>query len=734
MTTKTYTGLSSPTVEKTDYAYSVAHDATNSTVIVGSAIKNSKDSSSLYYVDREVMRFDSSSDPIPAGATITSAYITQTPLNIYADDGDWLATVISGSGCHNPVQGTDFGALLSNTLSYGSYSVSSMVYNTPFNINLSAGGIAEIVNNGITILGLRVSKDISNIAPSSYSKYNEVDFSGTGTLTVTYILASVTTLPATNISYTSATLNGNLVTGYTGNSVYFNWATDAYYTGHGSTYDNTTSTQTINQGNFSSGISGLTKNTLYHFQAVAVVNGTTYYGADLTFTPVLSIYNFIESSFEINTVLGQTISTMTGTIHDPARSVTIQEDSDVVINDINTGDKIFAGLASYVTGRTSGVERYWDLQCQSYSVLLDTSLVYAAYPAAYTNPDTSHTGDQGILEDLFAHRVRKADGSIGASEMTAVDYVQQGLVQNAALNFFNMTLRECVELLAGIVNFSYYVDYDKKLHYYYQPTETAPYGLSSSPDGTTTLGYRNLKWKRDGTRVRNAFLVLGSQLQGSDITRTEGGDGTTLFWCYPEYGPGVSLAAPAGYAHVRVFINDGSELYPHYTELTVGTYPNEASNWPPLITDPYQVAWAPLSNTFAYKSTNPPPAFSNAIQITFSIPINGGIPDSDAASITNYGRTFFTRLVASDSNSVAAIWQNLARLKQQFKSALEILTLSIDSTEFPSTDRFEIGQLVNLDNAVLEIDKSYWIHAIKTKVIGGTVVGYEIELRNWTLE
>ena len=89
---------------------------------------------------------------------------------------------------------------------------------------------------------------------------------------------------------------------------------------------------------------------------------------------------------------------------------------------------------------------------------------------------------------------------------------------------------------------------------------------------------------------------------------------------------------------------------------------------------------------------------------------------------------------ASDANSAATIMAYLAHLKAQFKAGLEVLTLSVDSIDFPSTTRFEIGQQVSLVNTVLGIDKYYWIHSIKTKINGGSISSYDLELRNYTLE
>jgi hypothetical protein len=98
-------------------------------------------------------------------------------------------------------------------------------------------------------------------------------------LTITGTPPTVTTNAATNITCTTATLNGNLTSRGTASSVQvsFEWGlTEAY--------GNTTTPQTKNStGTFSASISGLTPGETYHFRVKAVGVGTAY-GDDSSFT------------------------------------------------------------------------------------------------------------------------------------------------------------------------------------------------------------------------------------------------------------------------------------------------------------------------------------------------------------------------------------------------------------------------------------------------------------------
>ena len=107
--------------------------------------------------------------------------------------------------------------------------------------------------------------------------------SGSLWITITDAELGVVTTDATNISKSGATYNATLngyVTGMGGVasvSVSFDYGLTTAY---GST---TTGTTLSSPGTFSATITGLAKNTTYHFRAKAV-GSTTVYGADFTFT------------------------------------------------------------------------------------------------------------------------------------------------------------------------------------------------------------------------------------------------------------------------------------------------------------------------------------------------------------------------------------------------------------------------------------------------------------------
>jgi hypothetical protein len=96
----------------------------------------------------------------------------------------------------------------------------------------------------------------------------------------------ITTDVATDVTSDSATLNGNLTSLGNASSlnVWFDYATDAFYTSNAGNYSTSTTSQAMfTAGPFNSPVSSLSGSTTYHFRAVAEGNSTVY-GNDMIFT------------------------------------------------------------------------------------------------------------------------------------------------------------------------------------------------------------------------------------------------------------------------------------------------------------------------------------------------------------------------------------------------------------------------------------------------------------------
>jgi uncharacterized delta-60 repeat protein len=143
------------------------------------------------------------------------------------------------------------------------------------------------VNTGNTYQS--VSANISSLAASTTYHFRIVATNSAGTRygadrTFTTLSATgpplVITNPATNVTGSSATLNGSVNPHGLSTTVYFQYGTTTSY-GH------TTASQTKSGSTYqsvSANISGLSASTAYHFRIVATNSSGTTYGSDKTFT------------------------------------------------------------------------------------------------------------------------------------------------------------------------------------------------------------------------------------------------------------------------------------------------------------------------------------------------------------------------------------------------------------------------------------------------------------------
>lgn len=146
----------------------------------------------MYDIYRGALHFDTSN--LPENAEIDSA-----TLYMYGktdeSDTNFDITVVSGNMLHSPLVAADYYYLGQEETSCGTISTSSFSTSAYFSIPLNATGEGEIIREGVTILGLRSSLDISMTAPSGDEYVSiwstEAEYSKRPKLTILYTIPSL---------------------------------------------------------------------------------------------------------------------------------------------------------------------------------------------------------------------------------------------------------------------------------------------------------------------------------------------------------------------------------------------------------------------------------------------------------------------------------------------------------------------------------------------------------------
>ena len=166
---------------------------------------------------------------------------------------------------------TDLGSASGVSVSF-EYGTSTSYGSTTDGQLMSAAGTFDAVVTGLP----RVPLIISGPKPSDLRQSSGSDMTIT---TSAAVAPAVTTRAATDISINGATLNGNLTSLGSVNSV-----SVSFEYGTTTSYGSTTASQNLAAaGSFDAFITALVPNTAYHFRAVAV-GSSTVYGSDMTFS------------------------------------------------------------------------------------------------------------------------------------------------------------------------------------------------------------------------------------------------------------------------------------------------------------------------------------------------------------------------------------------------------------------------------------------------------------------
>ena len=164
---------------------------------------------------------------------------------------------------------------------------------------------------------------------------------------------------------------------------------------------------------------------------------------------------------------------------------------------------IFAGVIIRVnTDMKEGRIQTYEAKCKDWTHYLDEKLVVERY--------TGKTVAQ-IISDLISNYT---------SGFTDTNVVCDTDIDSIAFNY--ITVSQAIQMLAEQVNYCWYVDYDKDIHFFIKNTNSASFDLT---DDNGKYIFDSLQIKDDISQLRNRVMVRGGEKIGSSRVETFKGDG-----------------------------------------------------------------------------------------------------------------------------------------------------------------------------------------------------------------
>lgn len=162
------------------------------------------------------------------------------------------------------------------------------------------------------------------------------------------------------------------------------------------------------------------------------------------------------------------------------------------------GSRIFGGLIIAIQEKVVGhTTVQYEVRCADYLYSLDSKLIVERY---------EDTTAEDVIADLVA---------VYASGFTINGVSAPKVLKSVAFN--RITMSQAIQKIARLLNYSWYVDYTKDIHFFSKNAEAAPFNLS---DISANYDFESLEINRDISQIRNSIFVRGGETEGDQRTET----------------------------------------------------------------------------------------------------------------------------------------------------------------------------------------------------------------------
>jgi len=330
---------------------------------------------------------------------------------------------------------------------------------------------------------------------------------------------------------------------------------------------------------------------------------------------------------------------------------------------------IFAGVIIEVEEETDALLIRYRVECKDWTHYLDRSLVVESYKDKTVNEIIDHINDNY----LSGFTITNVDCDIFVTSIT----------------FNRIPVSQCLQILAEKTNYSWYIDYDKDIHFFAKNSETSPFDLT---DENGKYIFSSLKITEDISQIRNKIYVRGGEAEATSRDDNFVGDGTkkTFALSYKFASkPTVTVGGASKTVGIDFLDTSGYDCYWNYNEKYI------------------RFDTAPASSAAIVVSGNP--LYPILIQV------------QDDVSIAEYGTYEFSLIdKAIKSNDEARLYGY---------SQLTAYANNIKEGSFQTYESgLRSGQAINIQSTVRGTNESFLIQRVNLQMRGPNDGLWTVEL------
>jgi hypothetical protein len=359
---------------------------------------------------------------------------------------------------------------------------------------------------------------------------------------------------------------------------------------------------------------------------------------------------------------------------------------DVVVYGGNPINIIFAGTIDNAYEYSPNNDRTdalaYKLQCVDYNQLCDRFLVAEAYEAHLAGDIVKH-----IIND-FINVTLPGEGVTYAN-------VQDGpTISKAVFNYIYAT--QALDELAEISGFSWWIDYDKDMHFCSRLTNAAPFSLTDTSNNFRGFGIRHTRQD-----YRNKQYFRGGQDISSALTETFKGDGETATF---------SLTLPCAKVPTNINIDGGAALNVGIRQVETG------KDW----------YWSEGDREITQESGAAKLSAANVLSVTyqgyFPIIVESFNESAIAERQAVEGGTGIYEHAVTDTsiNTSDAVQERAEALVRKYGEIPETIEFETDS------DGLKAGQLISVNLTKHAVNSAYLIQKVTIRDITANILRYQV--------